>query len=270
MGAGPSPEADQFAHHIAMRQRSTAILSAFDGDLNDARIVAYEPYICASLRRARITNGERSARECKFGRIIWKPSRLDRALDLMTIDADNIGAAINDHLGGGDIVVVEARGQNVTRDGRPGVCFFSLDAANAVAVAVARSLFHLPYFRACMRLERRGGEVAYASERTHRGAPSAVFHGRYAPTGPAAPPPPGSLAYFLTARYCLYAADAAGDLYRAEIDHSPWPLQAAEASITVNSTASAAGVSLPDTAPLLHFARRLEVRVWPHRRLPRH
>lgn len=153
----------------------------------------------------------------------------------------------------------------VTRNGRPGVYFFSLDAANAVAAA--RILFHLPYFRAHMRLTHAGGEVAYDSVRTHRGAPPAAFHGRYASTGPAAPPPPGSLAYFLTARYCLYATDEAETVYRAEIDHAPWPLQAAAAEIAVNTLAAAHNLALPDTPPLLHFARRLEVRVWPPRRL---
>ncbi|GCE22874.1 YqjF family protein [Dictyobacter kobayashii] len=35
----------------------------------------------------------------------------------------------------------------VSRDGQPGVYFFSLEAANPIAVALARSIFHLPYFR---------------------------------------------------------------------------------------------------------------------------
>ena len=36
----------------------------------------------------------------------------------------------------------------VTENGKPGVWFFSLDAASALAVAAARRWFHLPYFRA--------------------------------------------------------------------------------------------------------------------------
>ncbi len=36
----------------------------------------------------------------------------------------------------------------------PGVWFFSLDAANTIAVRLARGLFHLPYHRARMFLER--------------------------------------------------------------------------------------------------------------------
>src|SRR4051812_10743462 len=50
----------------------------------------------------------------------------------------------------------------VTRDGKPGIWFFSLDAASLVAVAAARRGYRLPYFRASMAVDR----PAYASERT--------------------------------------------------------------------------------------------------------
>jgi uncharacterized protein YqjF (DUF2071 family) len=42
----------------------------------------------------------------------------------------------------------------VVADGKPGVWFFSLDAGNAIAVAIARAWFHLPYFRARMSMSR--------------------------------------------------------------------------------------------------------------------
>lgn len=152
----------------------------------------------------------------------------------------------------------------VTRDDRPGVYFFSLDAGNRVAVALARRLFLLPYFHASM-LAARGHAIAYLSERSHRGAPPARFVASYAPSGSAAIATPGSLAHFLTARYCLYAHDGAGRLYRAEIDHAPWPLQPATATIAANTMTAAIGIALPDEPPLLAFARRLEVHVWPLR-----
>jgi uncharacterized protein YqjF (DUF2071 family) len=39
----------------------------------------------------------------------------------------------------------------VTHGGKPGVYFFSLDAANLLAVWAARKFYHLPYFYADMR-----------------------------------------------------------------------------------------------------------------------
>src|SRR5438552_10095824 len=63
----------------------------------------------------------------------------------------------------------------VSFQGYPGVYFFSLDAANPVAVALARMLFRLPYFNANMRSQRLIDTIDYRSQRTHRGAPSAEF-----------------------------------------------------------------------------------------------
>ena len=75
----------------------------------------------------------------------------------------------------------------------------------------------------------------------------------------------GSVENWLTERYCLYTTYG-GRVYRGEIHHPPWPLQDAEAEFETNTVASAGGIDLPTTAPLLHFARRLEVLIWPLRR----
>ncbi|MGA2422128.1 MAG: DUF2071 domain-containing protein [Candidatus Acidiferrum sp.] len=153
----------------------------------------------------------------------------------------------------------------VVRDGKPGVWFFSLDAGNFVAVAIARRWFDLPYFRARMRCEERDEFIHYESMRTHGGAAAAAIRARYRPLGPAQTARPGTLEYFLTERYCLYTADRRGRLIRGEIHHAPWLLQMAEAEIAENSMASAAGMTLPDCKPLLYFSRRQDVVVWPPR-----
>lgn len=155
----------------------------------------------------------------------------------------------------------------VTAGGKPGVWFFSLDAGSALAVATARRWFRLPYYRAWFSIERERDRIRYASRRTHRGAPPAEFSARYGPIGAVTFARPGTLDHWLTERYCLYAVDARGRLYRGEIHHAPWPLQPADAAIERNTMATAAGIELPPSAPLLHFARRLDVRIWPPRRL---
>jgi uncharacterized protein YqjF (DUF2071 family) len=156
----------------------------------------------------------------------------------------------------------------VTAGGKPGVFFFSLDAGSALAVAAARALYSLPYFRAriTVRAAARGG-ITYSSRRTHRGAPRAEFSAEYRPTGDAALARAGTLDHWLTERYCLYAVDGRGGLHRAEIHHPPWPLQPAEAEIRRNTMTEGPGFELPDVAPLLHFARRLDVQVWPPERV---
>jgi uncharacterized protein YqjF (DUF2071 family) len=146
--------------------------------------------------------------------------------------------------------------------GHAGVWFFSLDAASRVAVRVARATFHLPYFDAKMACRPAGEEIHYRSERTHRGAPRCEFVGCYRPTGPVRESTPGSLEAFLTDRLCLFTADRNGAIFRGDIHHRPWPLQTAEADSEVNSMAGPLGIKLPETKPLLHFARVLDVKAW--------
>ena len=150
----------------------------------------------------------------------------------------------------------------VTAEGKRGVWFFSLDAANRLAVRVARWGFHLPYFDARMQcLPERDG-IRYMSLRTHRDVAPAEFIASYRPTGPVRIPDPGSLDDFLTMRLCLYSAAPDGTIYRGDIAHPPWPLQPAEAEVERNTMADQLKIRLPDVPPLLHFAKRLDVVAW--------
>jgi uncharacterized protein YqjF (DUF2071 family) len=157
----------------------------------------------------------------------------------------------------------------VTLEDKPGVYFFSLDAANPLAVVAARWLFHLPYFTAQMQCEWRGGWVEYNSERTHPQAAPACLRMRYRPTGDALDVAPGSLADFLTARFCLYAVDQREQVTRLEIDHARWPLQPSEAEFDINTMTQQIDLRLPDVSPLLHFSRHIEMVGWlPERVIP--
>jgi uncharacterized protein YqjF (DUF2071 family) len=150
----------------------------------------------------------------------------------------------------------------VTHGGKPGVYFFSLDAANLPAVWAARRFYHLLYFHAAMYSEERDNTIYYSSRRP---AGAAEFRGSYRPIGPVQLHQSGSLEHWLTERYCLYTVHD-DTVYRGEIHHRPWPLQKSEANVEINTMAAASNIALPETVPLLHFARRLEVLIWPLRR----
>ena len=153
----------------------------------------------------------------------------------------------------------------VTVGDKPGVYFFSLDAANLWAVVGARVAFHLPYFHARMTIQRDGEWVNYQTRRIRNGAIPAEFTARYRPTGDGALAQPGTLTHWLTERYCLYAVNSRGTIFRAEIHHAPWLLQPAELEITSNTMAQVSGfniVDAPNAEPLLHFSKRQEVVVW--------
>jgi uncharacterized protein len=150
---------------------------------------------------------------------------------------------------------------------RAGVWFFSLDAASRLAVRGARFLYNLPYFDADIRLAHVqhspfGPGIDYNSRRFHRGAPPASFEARYAAVGDVFEPVPGTLEHFLVERYCLFTFDPRRGLGILDIDHAPWPLQPAAASIVTNTMVTAIGIELPRRQPVVHFARALDVRAW--------
>lgn len=146
----------------------------------------------------------------------------------------------------------------------PGVYFFSLDAANPLAVAVARTFFQLPYYWAKMRIDAEKtssctGWFEYSSRRRISSQP-VEFRARYRSLGK--PAEKEAIEHFLTDRYALFTSSHKGELYQGNIHHLPWPLEQAEAEFEKNDLPRAHGIRLPDTPPLLHYSRELMVYVW--------
>jgi hypothetical protein len=143
---------------------------------------------------------------------------------------------------------------------KPGVYFFSLDAASLLAVLGARAGVGLPYFWAEMTAQVTGAEVAYRSKRRQKPRPAELI-GRYRPTGPVSRDKT-DLEMFVAERYCLYVVRR-GRIHRVQIHHLPWPLQPAEADFEVNTMAEVSGIVLPLEKPILQFAKVLEVFIFP-------
>ncbi|WP_415907926.1 YqjF family protein [Oleiharenicola sp. Vm1] len=144
----------------------------------------------------------------------------------------------------------------VEAEGKPGVWFFSLDAASRLAVFGGRRFFNLPYLHAAMAQERSGAWIDFRSRR--HGA-RAEFRGRYRPVGPRLSPRPGSFAHWATERYALYAVSRRGALRRVEVHHAPWPLHEAEVELEHNSIVAAAGLEVLADRPICHFSPGVDV-----------
>lgn len=153
----------------------------------------------------------------------------------------------------------------------PGVWFFSLDAANAIAVRIARALWKLPYHFARMSLGRDGdGRICYESERLWPSPLPGACRAQYTPDGTPAPARPGTLEHFLAERYVLYARSRTGRLLRGRVHHAPYPLQTARLHVLNETLIAAAGIALPrphEPPPLVHYARQVNVEVFGLRRL---
>ncbi|MDT7603115.1 MAG: uncharacterized protein QOF61_1112 [Acidobacteriota bacterium] len=145
--------------------------------------------------------------------------------------------------------------------GTPGVYFFSLDAASALAVWGARTFFLLPYFNAEMSLKQDGREIVYHSRRTHADAPRAAFDATWQIGDALKESEPGSLEFFLTERGCLYTVSGES-VYRCRIHHAPWQLRAAEVSSLKSTMIESHQLPKPKGKPLLHYSEELTVDVW--------
>ena len=108
-------------------------------------------------------------------------------------------------------------------EGRPGVWFYSLDANQRTAVALARRLFSLPYHRAEMATTTDAtGLVDYRSARTADRNSEDRFV--YRPRGDERYAELGTLEYFLLERYLLFTNTRTG-LRSGQVHHTPYPFQ---------------------------------------------
>ncbi|ADO74823.1 YqjF family protein [Stigmatella aurantiaca] len=150
----------------------------------------------------------------------------------------------------------------------PGVFFFSLDAANGIAVRLARAWYKLPYFYSRMSLmdDAASGWRSYRSERRWPAPVPATFAVRGLPEGAAAVSSPGTLQHFLMERYFLYTAHG-GALLRGQVHHVPYPVRSARVEGLEESLLEAVGLRRPDSAPLVHASEGVDVEVFALKRV---
>ena len=151
----------------------------------------------------------------------------------------------------------------------PGVWFFSLDAANAIAVQIALTFWKLPYYFATMTLHKQKKadgaiEVDYETERLWPQPTPGFCKVRYSVDTPVAHAKPGTLEHFLAERYFLYTK-ADSTLYSGQVYHTPYPLQKATVLSLDENLIRAAGIIRPETPPLAHYASGVRVEVFPLR-----
>jgi uncharacterized protein YqjF (DUF2071 family) len=174
--------------------------------------------------------------------------------------------------------------------GVPGVWFFSLDATNSLAIWGARTFYRLPYFYAEMTLAQAENTIAYSSVRRDemtyakffaaenggfiassgsdlvRDLPSARLNCNWNIGEPLPETEPGSLGFFLTERYCLYAYNRER-VYRSRIFHEPWPLRTATLNSIDSTMIESLGLATPAGVPVLHYAESIAVDIWSLKRM---
>jgi uncharacterized protein len=132
-------------------------------------------------------------------------------------------------------------------DGRPGVWFFSPDAASSWITAGARLLPGAPYFRADAGIGTGDG-IGYAGTRRGRGPAAYRLH-----LQPGQEIQPAGLGIRLTHRWRACTRHARF-LLEIPLQHSPWPLRIAAITLLGESLTTAGRLPKPADAALVHYS----------------
>jgi uncharacterized protein len=148
------------------------------------------------------------------------------------------------------------------KTGRAGVYFFSLEAANPVAVELARGLFKLPYHWARMTLETTGSQIHAASERlSHPPRPAHCTIAYSLENTALITAAPNTLEHFLIERYLLFSISSKR-LFSGRVAHSPYQFQRALSPQVDQTLTHAAGFPLETAPQLAHYSPGVKVDVF--------
>ena len=149
----------------------------------------------------------------------------------------------------------------VTKDGKGGVLFLTLDAQSRITCTYAPMAYGLPYRYAKCKFSARGGIYTWDSKRASDGA---ALRGYARGTGERVGAKPGSLEAFLFERYSVYSVHK-GTLRIAHTQHDPWVFQEGEVIVEENSLTEAYDLGIADVLnpDMVHVSSGVHVRTWP-------
>lgn len=145
----------------------------------------------------------------------------------------------------------------VSRNGIPGVWFFSLDVNRLIPAFVARVTYFLPYCWGSARNELVGDVL---TTHVNRRWPSRAHSNIRIHVGEVIEEP-DDLSVFLSARWGLYSKGLRGQVRYAPVDHERWTLHHAELLALDDSLVEAAGLSTPLGEPHVMFSPGVSVRI---------
>jgi uncharacterized protein YqjF (DUF2071 family) len=166
----------------------------------------------------------------------------------------------------------------VTMGGKPGLFYFSVDAASLPAVWLARIFFRMPYWHSAIQVSGATMQARNPQEKTihfhscRLHGPTSLngparFEAIYSPEGDPEQARHGSLDEFLTERYCMYSWNRR-KFYRIEVHHQPWLLQQTSVEIRANSIVEPLGLALPMKPDVCHFSRSIKMLMWAPESIP--
>jgi uncharacterized protein YqjF (DUF2071 family) len=160
----------------------------------------------------------------------------------------------------GSFIEINVRTYVTDGRGRRAVWFFSLDVPRSLVVAVARSVFALPYCWARATHGQEGGVHRYQMTRRWPRPSSPHANMRFRVGDPMEPGEVGKLDHFLSARWALLT-ERRGQPRYGRVHHPPWPLHRVDQVEIDQTVLQAAGLHAPTGAPHARYSPGVEVKV---------
>lgn len=148
----------------------------------------------------------------------------------------------------------------VTKNGKPGVLFITLDAQSRITCWHAPRSYGLPYRYAKCSLDASDDKYSWKSRRTSDGV---ELEGECEIHGESRVAEKNSLEYFLFERYSLYT-EHRGKLHMAYTLHAPWVFKDGNVKITKNTLTESYGLGIDVINPhYVHASEGVYVQTWP-------
>ncbi|RAH14894.1 MAG: hypothetical protein CMB56_004315 [Methanobacteriota archaeon] len=148
----------------------------------------------------------------------------------------------------------------VTKNGKPGVLFLTLDAKSRITCFYAPRAYGLPYNYAKCQLKIEENYYSWKSKRSKNGY---ELEGSCIAVGEELQAKSGSLEEFLFERYSLYVEHKKSTRMAYTL-HDPWKFRLAKAELKTNSFVESfnLGIKDPLTPDLVHISDGVYVHTW--------
>jgi uncharacterized protein YqjF (DUF2071 family) len=151
----------------------------------------------------------------------------------------------------------------VRRRGEPAIYFLRIHAGSRLAVAFARWLTPLPYAFARISYDRSGQTRRFQSSFRSGKDWRPLFRAEFASTAGAEEEATDPLDVWLLERYCGYAADRRGKLYRMVVEHIPWRVRKPDLDVSAEGLGEEFGLDLGRQPDCWHVSEGVDALLWP-------
>jgi hypothetical protein len=146
--------------------------------------------------------------------------------------------------------------------GEPAIYFLSIHASNPLVVQLTRWATPLCYNLARLIYARTDGCMLFDSRRPAQPRDLA-FSAGFARSSAKRMAQAGSLDEWLVERYCLYAQNRQGTMFRSVIQHVPWTIRDVTPHISINTMGHPFGLDLSPDPAHAHFSAGVHAHIWP-------